>query len=98
MTTFTRASVAQILSFGPATVKFTKLDGTERIMRCTIAEHMIPEDKRPTGKMLTEIVSNNETLRVFDLDVGDWRSFRISSIKELSVVQNSENGEQVLLG
>ena len=30
------------LAFGPVTVTFTKKDGTERVMKCTLKEDVIP--------------------------------------------------------
>lgn len=64
---------------GVVTVVFEKTDGTERKMRCTLNESMIPEEKRPKG----ERKKNNDQIQpAFDLDVGDWRSFRWSSVKK----------------
>ena len=31
------------LKFGPVTVTFTKKDGTERVMNCTLSEELIPK-------------------------------------------------------
>jgi len=62
-------------------IKFTKKDGTERDMLCTLAESKIPEDKKP--KSDTSIT--DEVLRVFDLEKQDWRSFRWDSIISVSI-------------
>lgn len=62
-------------------VNFVKKDGTERRMRCTLSEDLIPADKAPKG---SDRKVNAEVLPVFDLDVGDWRSFRIDSITSYS--------------
>lgn len=91
-----REEIARMLSFGAATVKFTKMDGTDRVMHCTIAPHMIPEDKQPKGTLLTEVPQNMSVLRVFDLDVNDWRSFRVDSVKEVTVGYADENQSRLL--
>lgn len=58
-------------------VTFTKVDGSEREMRCTLNDTLIPEDKHPKG---TGGVVDELTLRVFDLDKNEWRSFKMESV------------------
>jgi hypothetical protein len=74
-------------------IKFTKKDGSERAMVCTLDEARIPSDKRP--KQLdpefadfekTPAKSSDEALRVFDLEKQAWRSFRWDSIKSVNIV------------
>lgn len=62
-------------------ITFTKTDGTERTLRCTLREDLIPTDKAPkgTGSTVTET-----TQRVFDLDIGEWRSFRWENVKQVN--------------
>jgi len=60
-------------------VTFTKKDGSERVLKCTLVESRIPENKRPKDK--TTGVSSNEAVRVFDVEKQDWRSFRWDSVK-----------------
>jgi len=62
-------------------VKFTKADGTERVMECTLQGDHIPEDKVPKGKIKAE---NLETIRAYDVVTKDWRSFRIDSVHSFS--------------
>ena len=58
-------------------VTFVKSDGTERTMRCTTSEDIIPSDLLPkeTGR-----ATSDETCRVFDTEKQQWRSFRWDSI------------------
>jgi hypothetical protein len=70
---------------GVVTVVFTKKDGTERTMNCTLSEAYLPkveikEDAEPKKAKAV----NNDVLAVYDIDAQGWRSFRIDSIKELS--------------
>jgi hypothetical protein len=58
-------------------ITFTKADGASREMRCTLVENSIPGDKAPKG---TGRPTSDEAQPVFDLDKGEWRSFRWDSI------------------
>jgi len=63
-------------------VTFTKADGTERAMQCTLVEDRIPTDKIPktTGPATT---SNGSAVRVFDTEKSEWRSFRWESVTKV---------------
>lgn len=69
-----------VLRMHKTTIVFTKKDGTERTMVCTLAESKIPSEKTPknTGK-----AKSDEALAVFDVENQDWRSFRWDSVKEI---------------
>ena len=62
-------------------VTFTKKDGTEREMYCTLAESKIPVDKRPKEATTS---TGGSALRVFDTVTNEWRSFRWDSIKNVN--------------
>lgn len=59
---------------------FTKKDGTERIMKCTLAEQKIPAENAPKG---TERAKSDEAVAVFDLENNGWRSFRWDSLTNI---------------
>jgi hypothetical protein len=68
------------------TVAFTKKDGTEREMRCTLNPNYLPtqditESKEPRKK-------SENTIAVYDLDAHAWRSFTIRSVKKVIVLYN----------
>jgi hypothetical protein len=65
---------------------FTKKDGTERIMKCTLAEQKIPAENAPKG---TERAKNDEAVAVFDLENNGWRSFRWDSLKNIEFTLGS---------
>jgi len=65
-------------------VEFTKVNGDLRKMKCTKAAVHIPDDKLPAGNNISKL--NEDVIRVYDVDVGDWRSFRADSIKTFRVV------------
>ena len=60
-------------------VTFTKADGTERAMQCTLVESRIPTDKIPKTEG-SPTTSNGSAVRVFDTEKTEWRSFRWESV------------------
>lgn len=72
-----RNTLIEILKVNTPTVTFIKKNGSERVMRCTLREDLIP------AVFVDD--ANKEVVSVYDLDVKDWRSFRMDSIK---TVQN----------
>jgi hypothetical protein len=74
----TRKLILSSIKRSGITVSFTKKDGTDREMLCTLAESLIPSDKRPKTE---NTKFSDDALRVFDLDKQEWRSFRWDSIK-----------------
>ena len=62
-------------------ITFTKKDGSERIMKCTLMESKIPTEKMPKG---TEKAKSDEVVPVFDIENDGWRSFRWDSIRQIN--------------
>jgi len=59
-------------------VKFNKVDGTERVMKCTLREdHVKPYEKVTEGR---EKKVNENIISVWDIENDGWRSFRVDSI------------------
>lgn len=82
---YNKYDLKQQLQGGVVTVVFEKKDGTMRTMRCTLLAEYLPA---PTGpQLLTEDTraENDNVLSVWDIDNGGWRSFRLDSIKQLTV-------------
>lgn len=71
-----------ILKDGVVTVTFTKKDGSERTMKCTLKEDLIPSDKTPKGSGKTQ---SKQTMAVFDVEADGWRSFRLDSVQGLDI-------------
>ncbi|MGH7745652.1 MAG: SH3 beta-barrel fold-containing protein [Candidatus Dormibacteria bacterium] len=70
-------------------ITFIKVDGTLRKMRCTLQPDCLPEgysvsDWGP-GSTLTEGDGVSERISVYDLDLDEWRSFRLDTLKTLSI-------------
>ena len=67
-------------------ITFTKVNGEERVMECTLQEHMIPETDPANHK------ENKEVLPVFDIDKGAWRSFRLDSVTNIEALEYQDYG------
>jgi hypothetical protein len=65
-------------------VLFTKKDGSQRTMLCTLVESKIPSDKQPKSETQGSTVGS--AVRVFDLEKNEWRSFRWDSVKSINGV------------
>ena len=61
-------------------VVFTKKDGSERVMECTLKPDLLPvqdENTESKDKVRTE---NPDVIQVYDLENSGWRSFRVESV------------------
>ena len=67
-------------------ITFTKVNGDERIMDCTLQEHMIPETSESNRKQ------NEEVLPVLDINKGEWRSFRLDSVTKVEKLHYQDHG------
>lgn len=72
-----------MLKVGEMTVTFTKKDGSERVMRCSLNPDDLPpielkEDKKERKQSM-------DSIAVYDLDAKGWRSFIIKSVKRVNI-------------
>jgi len=74
-------------------VTFTKVDGTERVMMCTLNPTLLPKIEESTEPK-KERKENLNVVPCYDLEAKGWRSFRLDSVKdfEFSVIQNKKWG------
>ena len=91
--------VRSLLQTTKVNIEFLKADGTARNMLCTLNWDYIPESKHPGQSALDGIVRESkqrkepdpETLRVFDLEKGEWRSFRFDRLQKIGTEISFEN-------
>lgn len=76
------SSLVEQLRNAVLTVTFEKVDGTERVMRCTLLPQYLPEEFKAKAPMLTETTPT--TISVWDLDVSGWRSFRVDNVRNVA--------------
>lgn len=65
----------------PVTVTFTKKDGTERVMKCTLNPDMLPPQVVTENKQ--ERKTPEHSMVVFDMDLKEWRSFVVKNVKRV---------------
>jgi hypothetical protein len=84
--------VRSLLQTGTVSVTFVKADGTDREMLCTLDHNQIPETPAkplPVDGIVRESKKPRKepdphSIRVFDLDKKEWRSFRFDRLKKVS--------------
>jgi hypothetical protein len=83
----TRHELAEQLQSGVYNVTFTKVDGTERTMPCTLREDLLPPAVKedPLSQKKVRAV-NEEVMVVYCTDKNEWRSFRVANVKSVQPV------------
>lgn len=85
-----RAMLNTMLHRGVVTVIFLKKDGSERVMNCTLSKQHLPAYSPSSSNTACSPSKphepNVESLRVYDIDEEDWRSFRYDSVKQMSLI------------
>jgi WYL_2, Sm-like SH3 beta-barrel fold len=83
-----RQYFTDLLSANDCEVTFTKVDGTIRVMNCTLRSEALP-DRESTS--LTETREKNpDVITVFDLDKQSWRSFKVANVTNIAVQTTQE--------
>lgn len=80
---YSKQMVSTMLSEGPVVVTFTKKDGTERIMPCTVNQAIV--SAKGGGDAAGMLDAANHAV-VYDLEINEWRSFRWDSVKTITKV------------
>jgi hypothetical protein len=78
---WTMESISQHLKENVVEVIFAKVNGDERVMRCTLMREYLPEQTD-----IEERAPRKDAVAVWDLEKGAWRSFRVDSIKSVSSI------------
>lgn len=73
-----RKWLKNVLETDVVEVTFTKKDGSERIMKCTLKEDVLPVVQNKEAKEKSQ-----EAIAVWDVESEGWRSFRWDSIKSV---------------
>ena len=79
---FTKEKIMEFLKANVAEVRFTKSDGTERLMKCTLKEDLVVAYSKKTDRTKE---ANNDIVPVFDVEKNEWRSFRVDSVQSISL-------------
>ena len=80
-----REQVVDLLRNDVAEVNFTKTDGSDRVMSCTLLAEVLSQRVPDTGVSTKppKKAPNPHTVAAFDLEADGWRSFRLDSVKSI---------------
>jgi hypothetical protein len=81
---YTKQEIIEKLVNGVVMVTFTKVDGSLRVMRCTLCP-----DYLPARQGLTEVkprAASPNALSVWDIEANDWRAFNLTTITGVQVL------------
>jgi hypothetical protein len=73
--------INELLRTTEVLITFTKKDGSERVMRCTLNPDVLP--KKEINEERTSRKISTTSIPVFDLDTQAWRSFTVRSVKNV---------------
>ena len=91
-----REDMVNLLREDRVTVTFTKADGTERVMECTLLAEVLndrfkTDSNDPTHELIGEPPkSAPDTIPVWDIAKDSWRSFRMDSVKSIRFPTESQ--------
>ena len=68
-------------------VTFTKVDGTTRVMPCTLREAAMPQ--RDVERFHQTRPINENVISAFCLDKNEWRSFRVANVTNIRVLDGN---------
>lgn len=72
-----KSNIERLLKETVIAVKFKKVDGSERLMQCTLLPHYITPHEKTTDR---EKKINEDIVSVWDVEKEGWRSFRYDSV------------------
>ena len=81
-----RNQLIETLRTNVCEVTFTKVDGSLRVMPCTLKEGIVPPYEAKLDDTKSPRAKNESVLSVWCLDAGSWRSFRVDNVTEVKVL------------
>jgi hypothetical protein len=82
----TKDKLKNLLKENIVSISFTKTDGTDRTMLCTLKNNFLPaatETKESTKKK----AENDNVVSVWDLEKNAFRSFRFNALKSYDLIE-----------
>ncbi len=80
--TNTKESLREFLQNFVAVITFTKKDGTERVMKCTLKQDIAIPHERKTERVKEP---KDDLLPVWDIDTGAWRTITVPNILTVEI-------------
>lgn len=85
MNVYSKQELRNTLKNNIVRVTFTKIDGSTRIMNCTLSEKYLPAITSSNNETKTV---NDNVFNVWDTDVNNWRAFRYDSVNKAEVIND----------
>lgn len=83
-----RENIELSLKRGKFLVDFTKVNGDQRKLLCTLSQKFMPNAEFNVSRASAKRQKPTETLSVWDLESESWKSFRINSVKSMEQVND----------
>ena len=80
----TKQKLKELLKKKVIKVTFKKKDGSERVMKCTLQEDIVPIYEKKTERVKKV---NDEVLAVWDLEKDSFRSFKLDSLIDYQIIE-----------
>jgi WYL_2, Sm-like SH3 beta-barrel fold len=80
---YTLESLVEALQTNVMTVVFTKVNGEQRIMKCTLIPEKITKPVRTAED--NKVFTNSNNIVVWDLEKNDWRAFKFDRITSVTI-------------
>lgn len=86
-----RDELLALLGRFPLRIGFTKVNGEYRLMTCTRAIHLLPEDEQYAIKEAFDNAVNlphfkPNVIAVWDMVASGWRSFRVENVQSVEII------------
>lgn len=79
--------IRHLLAEHDCEVTFTKVDGTVRVMPCTLRESAIPLKPVELGSKSNEKrLKTLDVISVWCLDKSEWRAFKVANVTQIRVL------------
>lgn len=80
----TKEELLELLKNNTLEVTFTKVNGEQRVMLCTLIEEFIPPKKQTESTRKVEHKDN--FISVIDVEASEWRGFYFDSITSVNIM------------
>lgn len=71
-------------------VTFTKVDGSTRVMKCTLKEDLVPQTQKTTTDKAVTRVPAPGLISCFDIEAQGWRSFKVANLLDWNIENETE--------
>lgn len=78
-----REELLNVLRKNVCSIRFTKVDGTLREMKCTLDKQHLPVHLDANEDSDYQRKENMNVIAVYDLEKMEWRSFRVDSLIDI---------------